>query len=174
MARGAANCLRDSWLSSDHCLPTRRARPLPPISSELRYPWRRLTASIAAPSSFAHLACATPSLLRGERGVDCQLCVMEQGETIHDDFNATLVHLMSSRIRTFVETRPQASRQTLPAALSSAKSRRPRTHACARCTVVAKDVERTATPAGTHCGEERGARGDGGGTPGVPERLDNT
>ena len=61
-----------------------------------------------------------------------------------------------SRIRTFVETRPPALRHTLAAALSSAKPRRPSTpHVCARCVVVAKDVEWTATPAGTQSGGQR-------------------
>ena len=78
-----------------------------------------------------------------------------------------------SRIRTFVETRPPASRQTLAAALSSAKPRRPSTPTLAHA--VAKDVEWTATPEGTQSGGAKGARGDGEGAPqdlGVEARVE--
>ena len=96
-----------------------------------------------------------------ERGVNCQLSAMEQREAIHDDFNATLIKLLwEGNVEVSNQNVRGNSSTSLTAdsgccALKCEASSPQHAHICARCGVMAKDVEWTATPAGTQSGGQR-------------------
>ena len=81
-------------------------------------------------------------------------CARQRRESCRLQFGPIEDTMSKSRTATLTETQPPASRQTQAAALSKANPRRPNTSTFAHA-ARSKDVEGTATPAGTRRGRKR-------------------
>ena len=102
-----------------------------------------------------------PTQRRHESGDNRKLCSMEEWETaaitsMRRSSTWSGRAMVEVRTRTLAETRPPASRHTPGCCTFQSEASTPQhSHNCARCTVVAKDVERTATPACARSGRQR-------------------
>ena len=157
-----AKCRRKSWHSSDHLPPTsqakttKRERPNRPANSGYVASFLCLALARAAPFTVALRGHAELSLLSGLTMVvsTASWAPWNSGNPSATTSRRLLsktpgMAMSRSLTKTFTETRPPASRQTRATALSSENPRRPNTPTVAHA-VVAKGVERTATPARVH------------------------